>query len=190
MEQEYSLFEYYTLTKNPNVLICYRGPVTPIILKEISKDIRVRFSNNIQVSKKIFAIYMELAQNIHYYSSEKINLINRKDSIGTILLTQNDKFYKFSFGNLIENHYLDEILDTCDEINSKDREELREFKREKRSAPRGERSKGGGIGLIQVALTSRNPLKVEHRAIDPEHSFLSLTVSVSKEFGFEGDEES
>ncbi|MCU0447908.1 MAG: SiaB family protein kinase [Microscillaceae bacterium] len=180
MEEEFSLFEYYSLTKNPNVLICYRGPVSDVILREISKDIRAKFSENVQVSRKIFAIYMELAQNILYYSSEKIMMSSRQDSVGTILLTQSEDNYVFSCGNLVENRYLDELVESCEIINSMNRDELREYKRQQRSNDRKERSRGAGIGLIQVALTSRHPLKAEYRKLDEVHSFFSLAVRISK----------
>ncbi len=180
MGESFSLFEYYQITTQPNVMICYRGPVSDIILREISKDIRAKFSHDVQVSRKIFAIYMELAQNILYYSSEKINLNQRQDSIGTILLTQNNDFYIFACGNLIENQYLQGMLDDCALINSLDRDGLRQHKREQRKAPQKARSKGAGIGLIQVALTSRLPLEMEHRQIDDTHTFLSITVKVHK----------
>jgi hypothetical protein len=188
MEEEFSLFEYYSLTKNPSVLICYRGPVSDVILREISKDIRAKFSENIQVSRKIFAIYMDLAQNILYYSSEKIVMSSRQDSVGTILLTQNEDSYVFSCGNLVENRYLDELIESCEIINSMNREELREYKRTQRSADRKERSRGAGIGLIQVALTSRHPLKAEYRKVDESHAFFSLAVRVSKVAEAEGDD--
>jgi Family of unknown function (DUF6272) len=181
MEKEFSIFDYYAITRKPSVVICYRGPVSDVILREISKDIRAKFSDNIKLSRKIFAIYMELAQNILYYSSEKINLNDRKDSIGTILLTQNGEFYFFSFGNLVENKYLEELVESCEIINTMDRDELREYKREQRSSPRKERSKGAGIGLIQVALTSRHPLKAEYKKLDDAHAFFSITVTVSKD---------
>jgi hypothetical protein len=187
MAEIFSLFEYYQLTKQPNVMICYRGPVSDIILREISKDIRTKFSYDVQASRKIFAIYMELAQNILYYSSEKIHLSHRQDSIGTILLTQNSEHYIFSCGNLVENQYVQDMLDDCKLINSLDREALREHKREQRNSPRKARSKGAGIGLIQVALTSRLPLQMEHRQIDDTHSFLSITVRVQKESSDEND---
>ncbi len=181
MSEAFSLFEYYQLTKQPNVMICYRGPVSDVILREISKDIRTKFSHDIHASRKIFAIYMELAQNILYYSSEKINLSHRQDSIGTILLTQSPEHYIFSCGNLIENQYVQDMLEDCRLINSLDREALRQHKREQRKAPRKARSKGAGIGLIQVALTSRLPLQMEHRQIDDNHSLLSITVRVHKD---------
>lgn len=182
MEKEFSIFEYYSITHRPEVIICYRGPITDLILREISKDIRSKFADDVQTSRRVFAIYMELAQNILYYSSEKNYIANRAESVGALLLTQKDEHYTFSFGNLVENQYLKELVKSCQIINDMagDREKLREYKREQRKAPKKERSKGAGIGLIQVALTSRNPLKVEYREVDQNHSLFALSVKIDK----------
>ncbi len=181
IEKEFSLFDYYALTSQKSVLISYKGPVSDVILAEISKDIRSKFSNDPKASRKIFAIFMELAQNILYYSAEKTLFNNRHDSIGSILITQMAEHYTFSCGNLVENSYIQELVESCKIINSMDRDALREYKREQRSAPQRERSKGAGIGLIQVALTSDTPLKVEYKEIDDTHSLFSLSVQIMKE---------
>ncbi len=178
-EPEFSLFDYYSLTKRDDVLISYKGPVSDTILAEISRDIRDKFSENPKASKKLFSIFVELAQNILYYSSEKVQFSNRNDSIGTILITKTSKHLTFSCGNLVENKYINDLVEGCEKINSLDREELREYKRETRSAPQKERSKGAGIGLIQVALTSGNPLGVEARQVDEKYSFFSLSVKIN-----------
>jgi hypothetical protein len=180
MEQEFSLFDYYTLTNKKNVLISYKGPVTDVIMAEISRDIRNKFSENPKVSRKVFAIFIELAQNILYYSAEKIRFGEHNDSVGTILITETSDHYTFSCGNLVENDYIQELVDSCAIVNSMNRDALREYKREQRSAPKKERSKGAGIGLIQVALTADTPLKVEYIKVDETLSFFSLSVRIMK----------
>ncbi len=178
-EPEFSLFDYYSLTNRDDVLISYKGPVSDLILAEISRDIRDKFSENPKASKKLFSIFVELAQNILYYSSEKVQFGSRNDSIGTILITRTRKYLTFSCGNLVQNKYIDDLVEGCEKINSLNRDELREYKRETRSAPQKERSKGAGIGLIQVALTSGNPLGVEARYVDEKYSFFSLSVRIT-----------
>jgi len=187
---DFSLYDYYLLTDNSKVLVSYKGPVTDVIMAEISRDIRNKFSENPKVGRRLFAIFMELAQNILYYSAEKVQFGERNDSVGVILITKDTKKeveeeeqkrklkYRFSCGNLVNTTYVDELIESCEMINSMNRDELREYKREKRSQPQGERSKGAGIGLIQVALNSENPLVVEFRKVDDKFSFFSLSVDI------------
>jgi hypothetical protein len=179
-EIELNLYDYYTFTSNKSVIISYKGPVTDVIMAELSRDIRDKFSDNPKASRKLFAIFMELAQNILYYSAEKKIVGQREESIGTILITESGGHYTFGCGNLVENQYVQELVEACEHINTLDREALREYKREKRSGTPGERSKGAGIGLIQVALTSENPLKAEHILVNEAHSFFSVSVTVLK----------
>ncbi|MBT33019.1 MAG: hypothetical protein CMO01_25455 [Thalassobius sp.] len=61
-----------------------------------------------------------------------------------------------------------------------DKDDLRKLKKEQRNKPQGSRSKGAGIGLIQVALTSGNPLQMEVRQVDDQVSFFSLSVKINK----------
>lgn len=178
-DQEFSLFDYYSLTRRDDVLISYKGPVTETILSEISRDIRKKFSENPKIGKKLFAVFMELAQNILYYSAERAMFVDRDDSVGTLLITRFQNHHTFSCGNLVENKYIEDLVNACNTINSLDREELREYKRHTRSSPTKERSKGAGIGLIQVALTSGNPLKVEAKKVDDGYSFFALSVKIT-----------
>jgi len=180
METELNLFDYYTFTSNKQVLISYKGPITDIIMAELSRDIRDKFADNPRASRKLFAIFMELAQNILYYSAEKKIISGRQDSIGTILITEANEHYTFACGNLVENSYIQELVESCELINSMDRDALREYKREKRSGPAHERSKGAGIGLIHVALTSENPLRVQYTQVNETSTFFSLSVRVHK----------
>jgi Family of unknown function (DUF6272) len=182
-ERELSLFEYYTMMSRKNVIISYKGPVTDVILSEISRDIRAKIGNDPVASRKIFSIFMELAQNILFYSAEKVNFSKAKEGIGILLLSSEEDHYLFSCGNLVENKYLDDLIEGVNMINSMDKDQLREYKRRQRNSPSPERSKGAGFGLTQVAITAGNPLTVHHTKIDEEFSFLSLSIQVNKEIG-------
>jgi len=180
MTRKLSLFEYYSLIQHENVIISYKGPVTPVIMAEISADIRLKLSDNPKAGKKVFAIFMELAQNILYYSAEKVTFSNKKDSVGLLLITETADEYIFSCGNIVQNDFVEELVQSGDVINSLEREDLRKLKKEQRNKPQSERSKGAGIGLIHVALTSGNPLQMDVRQVNDKVSFFSLSVKVNK----------
>ncbi len=180
MANNINIFDYYALTKREGVVVAYKGPVSDLIMAEISRDIRAKLADNPKAGRKVFIIFMELAQNILYYSAERVTFADRNDSIGTILLTEDEHDFVFSFGNLVNKEYVTELLESCDKINSLDKEGLREFKRQKRNEPTSERSRGAGIGLIHVAITSESPLDVEFKDIDDKFSFFALSVKINK----------
>ncbi|MCU0449677.1 MAG: SiaB family protein kinase [Bernardetiaceae bacterium] len=180
-ESELTLFEYYNLTSHKNVIISYKGPVTDVIMSEISRDIRVKVGKDATAGRKVFAVFIELAQNILYYSAEKVKFADRNDGVGILLLTQSETAFTFSCGNLVENQHVEELVGGINLINSMDQEQLREYKRRQRGGPSPERSKGAGFGLTQVALTSGNPLQVDFKKIDDLFSFFSLSIKINKD---------
>ena len=180
MEQEFNLFDYYTLTSHKNILISYKGPVTDALMSEIVKDIRYKLSKNPKAGKKLFGIFIELSQNILYYSAEVVRFGEKADRVGTILITEEAEAYRLACGNLVESTYIDELIESCQTINEMKKDELRDYKREQRSLPQGVRSKGAGIGLIQAALTSGNPLQIDSMAVDEQFTFFSLSVTIEK----------
>lgn len=181
MEQEFSLFDYCSSTDSKeNIKISYKGPVTDHVIYEISRDIRDKFSGIPRAKRKMFSVFMELAQNISFYSAERIMYADKNDRVGTIIITEFQDYYTFSCGNLVEKEHIGELVEKCEAINDLDHHGRREFKRQQRSAPSTERSKGAGIGLIQVALNAKSNLEINRQEVDDSFMFMSLSVKISK----------
>ncbi len=161
--------------------ISYKGPIDDKILQALGIYIEELLDKSHKTSKKMFKIFIELAQNVSYYSAER-NIFNKEQKdvgVGSIFVEESDSAYRFVTGNLVKNKDLDLITDKIQLINSLDREKLREYKREQRKLPFGKKG-GANIGLIQMSLTSHNPLDIEIRPIDAEHSFFSIGVKIDK----------
>ncbi|TAF35225.1 MAG: hypothetical protein EAZ57_01330 [Cytophagales bacterium] len=175
-----SLYHYYlAMSTTQNVLLSYKGPVTPPLMAEISRDIAQKISDHPKTGKRVFAIFIELAQNILYYSAEKTFVVSRQESIGCFMITRQEDGILCEFGNLVENEYLDDLVESCNTINSLDKDGLREYKRQQRNSDMpSDRSKGAGIGLIQVAITAETPLIIRYESVSENLSFFSLSVTV------------
>lgn len=181
-KMSFNLYEYHNLF-NQDIQVSYKGPIDERILSVIGYYIEVILGKYPQASKKIFKIFIELAQNVSFYSAEKNALRHEKTiGAGTLVIGEFGKFYTFVTGNLVKNEDVIPLLEKCEIINSLDREALRQYKREQRKLPPGAKG-GGNIGLIQVALTAACPLDVEVTPVDEDYSFFSLAVKVDKESG-------
>ncbi len=182
MEQEFSLLNYYTPTEEPSdIIISYKGPVSDLVIYEIGQDIRAKFNDSSRISKKIFAIFIELAQNISFYSEERIRYGKKDDRVGTIVISELPDAYRFACGNLVKKEHVRELITQCNVINKLDREGLRDYKRIMRSRPQTTVSQGAGFGLIQVALVTGGTLHLNEHEVDKNYSFFSLSVQIGKE---------
>ncbi len=161
-------------------VISYCGPFDAQVLSVIAENIEYSLSSNPRVSRKIFKIFIELAQNISFYSYEKQRTEEgTMFGAGVLILREYEDYYSFSTGNMISNNSVLPLLQKCEAINILDREKLRHYKRKLRNMPSGVPG-GGNIGLVQVALTADYPLEYNINPIDNQKSFYILNIRVKK----------
>ena len=168
LDNDFDFFAYYAQLNHQNLILSYKGPLTDILLAEFSRDIREKLKENRKAGKKVFSVFMELSQNVLYYSKE-VNHFGDRDKVGTLVILQNDDGYQVITGNLIKTDSATLLLDKWKTVISLDRDALREYKRKLRDAPREGESRGAGIGLVQVALTS-DDLEVKIKKLNDEYS--------------------
>ncbi len=177
MQEEEELFT--TMTRK-DVRISYTGPFDSQVLSVIAKNIEASLSLNPVLNKKIFKIFIELAQNISYYSAEQKKAKDGSIAgIGTMTIQELDNHFVFATGNMTDTEKIKPVIAKCEAINKLDRKELRSLKREYRKLPPS--SKGGGnIGLIQVALTAESLIDFQLIPVEENLAFYVVAVKVPK----------
>ncbi len=178
-DETFNLVEYYFRSQH-NVIVSYKGPFDKNAMKLIGNYIRDIISMNPQGSKKVFKVFIELAQNISQYSAEK-NIIGDYvgAGVGSLVIVDFQDHILIVTGNLINNENIAPVIDKCDLINTLDKEGLRKLKREQLKENDYTRT-GADIGLIQLAITSDNPLDIEINPIDNKCSFFTIRVRINK----------
>lgn len=181
LDMDLNLIDYYISAGDHKVLMYFKGSFDELMLAKMSKFLRDRFPETPRAGKKVFAVFMEVAENISHYSSETSSFDEgRQRGIGTILIHEGDEFYHLTAGNLITSAAAEEIQTKCAHINELDVDALRELKRETLGQPREEGQRGGHIGLIQVAIKSENPINFELHKVNDRFSFFVLSAKVKK----------
>lgn len=181
MSKKFSFFHHYLNLNNHDIIVSYKGPMSDVIIHEISKDVQNKLIEDPKAGKKVYAIFIELAQNIFFYSAEVTQFGEKAFRIGSIVISQDEENYTLTAGNIVEKRWVPVLWDRCELINTLDRDQLRKMKFEQRDfGETSENSKGAGVGLIQIALTSAQPISVEFRDIDDSTSFFALSVNVKK----------
>lgn len=164
-----------------NIAISYTGIFDTEILSVLAKEIEGTLSPDDRVNKKVFKIFIELAQNIAFYSLERETNSEGVDTgVGTMIIRNYGDHYVFSTGNKTTMENIIPVMEKCDNINSMSREKLREYRRLQRNMPAGEKG-GGNIGLIQVALTASNPLEYSLIKCPDGAYFYIVSVRIDKD---------
>jgi Family of unknown function (DUF6272) len=181
-KKKFSFYHHYINLSHEDVIVSYKGPFSSTIMYEMSKEIQNRLVKDLVAGKKVYSIFMELAQNIFNYSAEVNKFGIRNEGIGTIVVTESQELYSITAGNLVSRRAVPILVDKCQLINNSDRETLRrlKFEEKNRTGAANEFSKGAGVGLIHIALTSAEPLEAEVAEINEEISFFAISVNVKK----------
>ena len=170
----------FTRLTGNNIVMSYNGPFDSQVLSMFGQNIQHSISADKKLNKTIFKVFIELAQNVSYYSAVTDETKKgEKVGVGTFIIQSFEDHYVFILGNPIDSIHKDILSDKCTKINTYDRDALRSYKRELRNLPQGERGTGN-IGLVQAALISRNPLDVTSIEMENEQSFYIIAVKINK----------
>ncbi len=161
---------------NSKILIAYQGVFERQLLGAIAKNLETAISDA-ALSKRLFRIFIEIAQNIAYYSAEKLQVENKTSGGGILVMKSEGNSILISGGNLINNNSITELESHCLKINTLNHVELRDYKR-KELEQRLSFGKESHLGLIQIAILSGNPIKLDFKEIDSEFSFITISSKI------------
>jgi len=164
-----------------NALLLFKGTLPVNLISILGNHLRMMFTQDFKGLQKIFKVFIELAQNVSYYSAETMETENGIFcGAGWISVQEFKEEYHISTGNRIKPEHGPTLHRYCDEINSLTEEELRKLKRELR-AQSLVKDTGAHVGLIQSCILSGN--KLDYFVSDgdaPEHIFV-IRVKIRKE---------
>jgi hypothetical protein len=161
-------------------ILSYHGPIDIDLVSFASNYAKKCIRTTPQTTGKIYKVFIELAQNVSYYSARQHD--NNKtfgSGIGWFKIDEKNDYFAISTGNFILKEHGPILKKNCKEINSLNEDELRELKRITRSQA-GKRDIGAHIGLIQMGLITGNELDMAIESIDENHSFFTITAKVDK----------
>jgi hypothetical protein len=184
---ELELLEYYKKMCERHIVLDFQGAMSQDMLvgmAELIKSTPHRDLKKPTLIKKVFAVFIEMAQNIAHYSAERIHLNSKYQNgvgAGIIVVTENQKIYTVTSGNLVNTSTITQITQRCDAINKMDREELKQFYKQQIKATRPSNRRGAGVGLIDIARKSGNSIQYKVTPVDDLNSFLVLSVKIHEE---------
>ncbi len=174
--------EMYSIMADHNIIVSYVGPFDNNILTVLAENIEGSLWEDPNMGRKFFKIFIELAQNISFYSKE-VSLVGTDNETGegTLIINEYNDHFVFSAGNLVDRTDITKLMDKCEQINTADREGLRKMKRELRNREHETIKGGGNIGLVHVALVSGYPLNYKLIDLkDNNEGFYIISVRIDK----------
>lgn len=178
--EDFSVHAFKERLKDSQISMAFQGMFSQEILTLLGKSLQ-NAPDAKNISKRLFALVVEMTQNIHHYSAHKMfsQKDNRDIGVGVIAISETEDFYQVSSGNYIYKEDVDTILERSRFINSLNENELKLYYKEQRKMPPRPGKPGANLGLIDMRRKSGQPLDITIEEEDGQYFYI-LTLKVSK----------
>lgn len=179
------VYNLHKQMREKNLNLIYEGAFTQEITKAVLSMAERKMDEiheEPNVKKKVFNIMVECLQNICKHGSESGTIEGKSEGIswGIIMVGQQDNSYFVTTGNYINNNSVEGLKSKLLEINTLDKEGLKELY--KLIIKTGDLSQkgGAGLGLVDIARKSGTKLEYDFEKVNDFYSFYSLLIRIPR----------
>ena len=175
------LFGLRTHFNQHRILLCFNGPISRSLIEEIGNALKnYLHADNAQPSAAmdVFSVYIEMTQNIRHYALSQS--YGEQDSSATVIVARDEEGrYLVQAGNLVQKTDGESLLERVQQLALMDKAALKAAYKTQLRQPRDDSAaSGAGLGLIDVARKSSQPLIAALSPINTAQVFFSLRAVI------------
>ena len=182
-----NLYQFREALAQRGVYFSFTGPLSQALMEGLTTILRQKMqleAVRMPIIKNVFAVVIEQAQNIIYYSAERVHRgrpetgESEEYAVGTLVIGHDGEYYFVLSGNLIETSKAERLKQRLLPLQTMTKEELKQLYKEQRRNTPEQDSKGAGLGFIEMARKVSKPLEFDFQRIDDTMSFFSIKALV------------
>lgn len=174
------IYDTFSVVQQNKIMLVYQGEFT----QEIAKSVLAMTERNLDnfnedqtTKRKIFNVMVECLQNICKHSETSVAELRE----AIFMIGLDEDYYFITTGNHIANENIAGLKAKLEEINTLDKEGLKQLYKSIVSSSQALSDRGGaGLGLIDVARKSGEKLVFDFTPAQNDTSFYSLLIKISK----------
>jgi hypothetical protein len=176
----FDLFSMRETFSRQQIMLCFNGPISRSLIEEIGNALRnylCAADASPGSATDVFAVYIELTQNIRHYIRAKN--WSDQDAEAIVVVSREDEHYVVSAGNLIDPDDGKRLLKLIDDLALLDKVQLKQRYKEQLRKPREQdQASGAGLGLIDIARKSSRAINATMRPLDDGRAFLCVSAII------------
>lgn len=175
------IHDYYEMMDKNEIVLVYCGDFSQEMNKTLLSFTERKFrSDNLEENtrRKIFNIMVEVLQNISKNKIEKSMIMPESEAL--FILGSNENEFRLISSNLIMNDKIETLKNRLDQVNSLDKEGLKQLYKDVRLNTAFTEKSGAGIGIIDIARKSESKLEYSFEKISDHCSIYSLLIRILK----------
>mgnify|MGYP001335302399 CR=1 FL=1 len=168
----------YSELKRDGVMLCFIGPMSQTVVEVVGRALKRKLEledAGMTTIQRIFSIFIEQMQNIVNYSSEQLPEDNGAElKHGIVIVGRCATNFYVICGNSVHVSQGERLLERIRKLQKMSREELKEYYKRMRRQESDAKSKGAGLGFIEMFRRASEPLECHMASIDAETVFFSI----------------
>jgi hypothetical protein len=177
------IYDLHRTMISQKLILVYEGDFT----QETTKSILTMAERNLDssgeeasIKRKVFNVMVEALQNIVKHSDELVDGV-MKSHAAIFLIGREDNRFSVMSGNPIRKSNIASLKGKLEQINTLDKEGLKELYKEIIKNTTISDKGGAGLGFVDMARKSGTKLEYEFPEMNAEYAFFCLKVNVSRE---------
>lgn len=179
-----SFLDFHRSLSGKGLIFSFTGYVSEGILFALGEVLKQNMALNetdVNVTKKVFSVFVEQAQNVIRYSADRIARPNDQGgelSSGTISVGEEGGKFFVVCANVVHSGETERLRQRLAHLAGMDKEQIKAYYREMLKEPPEETSKGASIGLIEIARRSSEPIQFDFLDLGNGTTFFCLKAFI------------
>jgi len=178
-----SYYSFQQQLEREGIMFSFVGPVSHNVVEGVGTVLRNKLeleAVSTNVSLKVFSIFVEQIQNVIRYSADRIpqDDFESEISFGMLIVGEKDDQYFLIGGNRVTVEQKERLDSFLAKLALMNKDELKQYYKDRRKADPDEHSKGAGLGFIEMARKSSKPIKYNFEAIDDTSYYFTIETVV------------
>jgi len=176
----YDLKEHFT---EDGILICFSGPFSHSIIEELGNAVK-RYMESEEVTRAalmdVFAVYVEMAQNVRNYARRKEEAGDRTYDFnnGIVVIGKRDDAYVISAGNFVKQQDIQPAVTAIEALRAMTPAELKQAWKRQLHQDTPPNATGAQLGLIDISRKACKPLDYTIQPLDNEYAFFTIRATI------------
>jgi hypothetical protein len=169
-----------TMVDNSLILV-YEGEFT----QEITKSVLLMAERNLEymeeessTKKKVFNVMVECLQNICKHNDKVAE--DKLWNSAVFMIAKDEEYYSIVSGNAIENTFIPSLEERLSQINSLDKEGLKNLYKDMLKNSQLSEKGGAGLGFVDIARKSGQKLEYSFEPINENSSFFCFRTKIAR----------
>jgi hypothetical protein len=178
-----NFFSYREELSRNGIFLTFNGAMVHGFMVKMGETLKSKLSmSNVDnnLGNNIFSTVIELAQNIIFYSNERVSdpfIANEMVGVGMLTVGFEEGHFFVICGNRMPSSSVEKLSSKLKLIQGMNKDELKQLYKEQRRATPDSDSKGAGLGFIDMARKASQPIEFCFNKIDGEDSFFTFKAT-------------